>query len=336
MALDWHDPRTASLARLSYALYQDLAGEFDGDTVFGYGQLQSFSLKKSTESAKDTLAAHIHQFRLQPPSLGTAALDAVGWLQDVRVQSLDVISKEDTTAQVNPAAFTRTLFHESQKAGVTYCHGRATSLNEETKTLNVFTSDGEIQIPIDKLIITCGPWSGKVAKKLLNLDIPISYLPGHSILIRPSESVPPQAIFSQILGENMSLSPEIFVWRNGMVYVAGENNGPPLPDGTSSVKVDPTAIDKLINASKELSSLLANGAIEVQQVRVENAANFLINMIKQLCYRPITSQGVPLIGKLRSGSVKAFIAAGHGPWGITLGPGNLTKNSFYDFAFIVC
>lgn len=55
--------------------------------------------------------------------------------------------------------------------------------------------------------------------------------------------------------------------------------------------------------------------------------------VKQLCYRPITKHGSPLVGLLKDGpgNTKAFLAAGHGPWGITLGPGkNFLENVDVD------
>lgn len=39
---------------------------------------------------------------------------------------------------------------------------------------------------------------------------------------------------------------------------------------------------------------------------------------EQLCYRPISRRGYPYLCKLSS---SLFFTAGHGPWGISLGPG---------------
>jgi len=43
-----------------------------------------------------------------------------------------------------------------------------------------------IDIPFDKLVIAAGPWSAQVCETLSLPKIPISNLPGHSLLIRPS------------------------------------------------------------------------------------------------------------------------------------------------------
>jgi hypothetical protein len=44
--------------------------------------------------------------------------------------------------------------------------------------------------------------------------------------------------------------------------------------------------------------------------------------VRQLCYRPVMPHGAPLVGAVQqTGSARAFVAAGHGVWGVTLGPG---------------
>jgi glycine/D-amino acid oxidase-like deaminating enzyme len=62
-------------------------------------------------------------------------------------------------------------------------------------------------------------------------------------------------------------------------------------------------VDKLIDATKKTSSELGDIPPHTQQS----------------CYLPTTSDGIPIIGELPE--VKgAFVAAGHGCWGILNGP----------------
>ena len=42
-------------------------------------------------------------------------------------------------------------------------------------------------------------------------------------------------------------------------------------------------------------------------------------MRRQACYRPVTDDGLPLIGRVPE-LPGAFVAAGHGPWGILNAP----------------
>jgi glycine/D-amino acid oxidase-like deaminating enzyme len=41
---------------------------------------------------------------------------------------------------------------------------------------------------------------------------------------------------------------------------------------------------------------------------------------RQACYRPVTDDGVPLIGRV-PGAPGIFVATGHGPWGMLNAPG---------------
>jgi glycine/D-amino acid oxidase-like deaminating enzyme len=40
---------------------------------------------------------------------------------------------------------------------------------------------------------------------------------------------------------------------------------------------------------------------------------------RQACYRPVTDDGLPLIGRV-PGVAGAYVATGHGPWGILNAP----------------
>ena len=40
---------------------------------------------------------------------------------------------------------------------------------------------------------------------------------------------------------------------------------------------------------------------------------------RQACYRPVTDDGLPLIGHV-PGMAGAYVATGHGPWGMLNGP----------------
>ncbi|MGH7386726.1 MAG: NAD(P)/FAD-dependent oxidoreductase, partial [Candidatus Rokuibacteriota bacterium] len=41
---------------------------------------------------------------------------------------------------------------------------------------------------------------------------------------------------------------------------------------------------------------------------------------RQACYRPVTDDGIPLIGRV-PGAAGAYVATGHGPWGMLNAPG---------------
>lgn len=117
-----------------------------------------------------------------------------------------------------------------------------------------------VELPFDHLLIAAGPWSAAVCEQLSLPSIPLTNLPGHSLLIRPalslftpssnssSSDLPSEAVFAGISGavggvhastsglargltdqekrEGYTRSPELFVRANGLIYVAGENSIP--------------------------------------------------------------------------------------------------------------
>lgn len=143
------------------------------------------------------------------------------------------------------------------------------------------STSSPIRIPYDSLVIAAGPWSAQVCGQLGLPSIPITNLPGHSLLIRPSldSYVPPDSADSRELpsgavfagidggvggvhGDSFGLArglsdeerdrgytraPEFFVRKNGQVYVAGENS---IPSSAEASKVGlpnklPSTVDEV-------------------------------------------------------------------------------------------
>ena len=82
------------------------------------------------------------------------------------------------------------------------------------------------------------------------------------------------------------------------------DGGPaPLPDSPDEVAVDEASCAILATAAGRVSTALAAAPV----VR------------RQACYRPVTEDGLPLIGCV-PGVSGAYVATGHGPWGILNAP----------------
>src|SRR5437667_11758500 len=77
----------------------------------------------------------------------------------------------------------------------------------------------------------------------------------------------------------------------------------PLPDSPEGVVVDDAACDTLARAAGRVSTVLAAARIERRQA----------------CYRPVTDDGLPLIGRVPR-VTGAYVATGHGPWGMLNAP----------------
>lgn len=76
--------------------------------------------------------------------------------------------------------------------------------------------------------------------------------------------------------------------------------------------MEEASLDRLVAVCKLLSPLLD----------VSNE-DHVSSVHKALCYRPVTSRGYPYICSLEQLQLPhVFVMAGHGPWGISLGPGS--------------
>jgi glycine/D-amino acid oxidase-like deaminating enzyme len=168
--------------------------------------------------------------------------------------------------------------------------------------------DGEV-VTADAAVLAMGPWTGQVAASGRSggegrVRLPrITGLKGYSVTLAAA-GVPAHALFVDYrAADGRRLEPEIFPRRDGEVYVCGMADPAPLPDSPDAVEVSGAACAALARAAGRVSTALAAAAI----VR------------RQACYRPVTDDGLPLIGRV-PGVAGAYVATGHGPWGILNAP----------------
>jgi glycine/D-amino acid oxidase-like deaminating enzyme len=187
-------------------------------------------------------------------------------------------------------------------------------------------SDNETDIPCIKLIITAGAWSPHVFQTLFpqaTVKLPITSLAGHSIVVKSPrwktehEEKGCHAVFTT---DEAGFSPEIFSRIGGEIYVAGLNDASiPLPVLATDSKIDENSIAQLQNTTKLLLGL-SGGVDDLEIVR------------KGLCFRPVTARGTPILGRIPDeklggvgtrggGEGGVWVAAGHGPWGISMSLG---------------
>jgi glycine/D-amino acid oxidase-like deaminating enzyme len=145
-----------------------------------------------------------------------------------------------------------------------------------------------------------GPWSNCVA----GVRLPrVRGLKGYSVTLAGA-AVPAHALFVDYrTADGRSLEPEIFPRPDGTVYVCGMADPQPLPEAPEGVVVDDAACGVLARAAARVSTTLAAAAITRRQA----------------CYRPVTDDGLPLIGRI-PGVTNAYVATGHGPWGMLNAP----------------
>ena len=99
------------------------------------------------------------------------------------------------------------------------------------------------------------------------------------------------------------LTPELFPRPDGTTYVCGISSQEPLPIDPAEVAPEPGAIECLQAMCVAISPALASARI----------------LAEQACFRPVTSDGLPLIGAV-PGMTGAYVATGHSVWGILNAP----------------
>ncbi|MGE3538245.1 MAG: NAD(P)/FAD-dependent oxidoreductase [Candidatus Tectimicrobiota bacterium] len=283
LALDWCDGSPlAPLARTSFHLHAQLAQTLGLD--YGYRRLTTLGL-----------AADVREPR-QPRRLPAE----LAWLDGQGVP-YSRLGTPDTTAQVHPAQFTRALLQAAQARGARVHLGCVEGLDIAHGGVRGVQVSGQV-IPADVVVIAMGPWSG-LAAQWLPLP-PVWGLKGHSITVRPSTPIPAQALFvDYITPTGERLAPEVYPRPDGEIYLCGVSEEAHLPEDPAQVQVRPEAGALLQQIAGSLSSSLADLPLHRAQA----------------CYRPVTADGLPLLGAVPEVS-GAYIATGHSCWGILNAP----------------
>jgi len=282
LALDWCDGSPLGpLARASFTLHAELARELATD--YGYRRVDTFMLaarERGTPSGGHRVAA---------PS----------WLDGAGVVTA-TLGSTDTTAQVQPARFTSALLDAARARGGVLRMGLVESLIQHAGAVRGVAVGGE-SIEADAVVLAMGPWTGRLSGKL---PLPaIHGLKGYSVTLVGAD-VPAHALFVDYrAADGRAFEPEIFPRPDGDVYVCGMADPAPLPDSPEAVEVCEAACDTLARAASRVSTALAAARIARRQA----------------CYRPVTDDGLPLIGRV-PGVAGAYVATGHGPWGILNAP----------------
>jgi glycine/D-amino acid oxidase-like deaminating enzyme len=283
LALDWCDGSPLGpLARASFRLHAELAAELGTD--YGYRRMDTFMLAA----------------RERGTPAGGHRVAAPRWLDGSGIVTAALGSPE-TTAQVTPARFTAALIDAARARGARVHTGVVADVAwRGGAACGVVTAAGET-LEGDAVVLAMGPWTGRLAGRL---HLPSVYgLKGYSVTL-DAPDVPAHALFVDYrTADGRALEPEIFPRPNGEVYVCGMADPAPLPESPEAVDVNESSCDTLARAAGRVSAALATARITRRQA----------------CYRPVTDDGVPLIGPV-PGARGVFVATGHGPWGILNAP----------------
>ncbi len=224
----------------------------------------------------------------------------LGWMSpDVTVTQ--ALGSPETTAQVHPGEFTAAMMRAAEAQGAELRLGRVTGIAQREGRATGVEVDGEL-VEGDAVVIAMGPWSILAA---LWLPLPAVFgLKGHSLVFNTGAEIPAEAAFLEYResGGNV-LTPELFPRTDGTTYVCGISGEDVVPIDPARVAPDPGAIYRLEAMCRALSPVLARAPI----------------LARQACFRPVTRDGLPLIGKV-PGVAGAYVATGHSVWGILNAP----------------
>ena len=211
------------------------------------------------------------------------------------------LGSAETTAQVHPAKFTAAMMQAAQAQGAGLRLGRVTGVVRCGPRIAGVEVDGE-KIEGDAVVIAMGPWS-ILATAWLPLPA-VFGLKGHSLVFETGSRVPPEALFLEVREATGAVqTPELFPRSDGTTYVCAISSESPLPVDPAEVSPDAGAIERLERMCGAMSPVLGSAKI----------------LTRQACYRPVTRDGMPLIGRI-PGVEGAYVATGHSVWGILNAP----------------
>jgi glycine/D-amino acid oxidase-like deaminating enzyme len=283
LARDWcaGTPLDA-LARRSFALHAQLPEEIAGD--WDYRPMTAY-----------------RGFVASDGDPRRAAPSALGWLSD-GVVIAQRIGTTETTAIVHPHKFTSAVMNAALAQGAELRLGRFTGIvrhADGSTVKGVGVEDSVIEA--DAVLIAMGPWSLLAAKWM---SLPAVYgQRSPSIVYDTGTDVSADALFLEMEVYGKVVPIEVFPRPDGSTYVTAWSDTVAFPIDPADVEPDGNRMDMLRTMSKRLSPLFRPEKI----------------IARQACFRPVTADGLPLIGRVPHDE-GLYIATGHGVWGILNAP----------------
>jgi glycine/D-amino acid oxidase-like deaminating enzyme len=282
LALDWCAGSPLDrLARHSFKLHAELSSEL-GDP-WGYRRLTTYSgYGANTGTARGSGG--------RPWLAGGVAITGR-------------LGSPESTAVVEPRAFTTGLIRAAEMHGAVLRHGTAVDLvrGPSGAVRGITLASGDI-IEGDAVVIAMGPWS-ILAARWLPLPAVLAYK-GHSIVFETGGTIPAEALFLEYREAGGEiLTPEVFPRADGTTWVCAISTFTPLPVDPADVSADEGAHARLEALCRDISPALAAAPIKARQA----------------CFRPVTKDGLPLIGAV-PGIEGAYVATGHSVWGMLNAP----------------
>ena len=256
LALDWcRGSPLDRLARRSFELHAELSAEL-GDP-WGYRRLTTYG-----------------GYAVEDDTVRCAG--GRPWLAD-GVAITSRLGSPETTALVEPRAFTTGLMHAAEAHGAVLRHGTVVDLVRSASgaVRGVALASGEI-VEGDAVVIAMGPWS-ILAARWLPLPAVLGYK-GHSLVFETGGTIPAEALFLEYReASGEILTPELFPRADGTTWVCAISTVGPVPVDPNDVAADEGAHARLEALCRSISPALAAAPIKARQA----------------CFRPVTEDGLP-------------------------------------------
>lgn len=161
----------------------------------------------------------------------SSARSPVPWIPKGGVQKHSQLGTHSTTAQCHPRMLTRFLaerFLREDGCSLVLGTAKALALNSEgaPQTLMVSMKEDGSQriIDVDTVILTAGPWLGRVAEALLPSSaargVAVDGQMAHTLLLRTKEPTTPHCLFVDLTLKDGAVSePEVYPRPDGTVVM---------------------------------------------------------------------------------------------------------------------
>jgi glycine/D-amino acid oxidase-like deaminating enzyme len=285
------DPVLVALHLETVGLYRELEGFALPATPSGL-----LNVTRDVEGARRIAASlaetHPH---LQPSFLPPDAVHALepGIADDVAACRLEI------GYPVGPAAATNAYAATAKRLGVETVIGQgATILREGTRVIGVALADGT-RLAARDVLVAAGPWTPNVVDPSGSWR-PIR--PFWGVVVTVDLPAPPRHVLEEA---------EISIEPGDEQDDAGISFSLVTADGASSL--GSTFLAEEPNVMATVPRILERGSRFVPAIVDATLGS------ARMCARPLSLDGRPLIGAV-PGVEGLWVAAGHGPWGISTGP----------------
>ncbi len=290
------DPVFATLYVETVALYRELEDATGGAFRMPRAPVGLMSVTADDAAARRlTAALQVQQPHLRPTYL---AADDVRAIEPSMAPGIAACRLE-IGFPVGPAAATRAYADRAVGLGVSISVGVGARPWVEAGTVRgVETSTGE-RLPAAEVVVAAGPWTPAIVDPT-GAWRPIRPLWG--VVVAVDLAAPPVHVLEEA---------EIDIEPGPDTEEPGHAFSLVTAGGASSL--GSTFLDDEPDAAALLASLVERGRRYVPEIGTARLG------AHRVCSRPLSRDGRPLIGRV-PGIDGLWVAAGHGPWGISTGP----------------